>query len=98
MAYEMLWDWLGFIVLSAATVVSGLMVVFVRRLVHAALWLATLLLAIAGFFLTLGAEFLAGIQLLVYVGAILTLILFAIVFTADEEERQEAARKEAAAQ
>ena len=31
MAYEMLWDWLGFIVLSAATVVSGLMVVFVRR-------------------------------------------------------------------
>ena len=82
------WDWIGFIAMTVLTLGSGLMVVLARRLVHAALWLAGVLLGAAGFFLILGAEFIAGIQVLVYVGAILTLILFSIMFTADEEERQ----------
>lgn len=87
-----MWDWIGFWTLSGLTALGGLGVVLSRRLVHAALWLAVVLLAIAGFFLTLGEEFLAGIQVLVYVGAILTLILFAIMFTTEEEERAEEAR------
>lgn len=83
---EHLWDWIGFGTLAALVLVSGLMVVFSKRLVHAAVWLAALLVGVAGFFLMLGSEFLAGIQVLVYVGAILTLILFAIMFTAEDEE------------
>jgi NADH-quinone oxidoreductase subunit J len=78
----------GFAVLSLVTLVSGLLTVLTKRLVHAALWLAGVLLGIAGFFLYFGSEFLAGIQVLVYVGAILTLILFSIMFTSDEEEPQ----------
>ncbi len=85
--------WIGFASLALVTLVPALMVVLAKRLVHATLWLATVLLGIAGYFLLLGSEFLAGIQVLIYVGAILTLILFAVMFTADAEER-ELARKE----
>jgi NADH:ubiquinone oxidoreductase subunit 6 (subunit J) len=81
------WGNFGFAALTVVTVLSGVMVVLAKRLVHAALWLAGVLLGIAGFFLYLGSEFLAGIQVLVYVGAILTLILFSIMFTSEEEER-----------
>jgi NADH:ubiquinone oxidoreductase subunit 6 (subunit J) len=83
------WDWIGFVALSLATLACGLMVVLARRLVHAALWLAGVFLAVAGWFLYFGSEFLAGIQVLVYVGAILTLILFAVMWTAQEEETGE---------
>lgn len=86
--------WIGFWSLTTVTLLGGLGVVLARRLVHAALWLAMVLVGIAGFFLLLGSEFLAGIQVLVYVGAILTIILFAIMFTAEAEEREEAARLE----
>lgn len=83
------WDWAGFLALSLATILGGLMVVLTKRLVHAALWLAIVLLSVAGWFLYFGSEFLAGIQLLVYVGAILTLILFAVMWTSEEEEEPE---------
>jgi NADH-quinone oxidoreductase subunit J len=91
---EHYWPWIGFILLSLLTLGGAIMVVFARRLVHAALWLAVALLGVAGFFLTLGAEFIAGVQVLVYVGAIITLILFAIMFTSAEEEEAEAIHKE----
>lgn len=87
-------EWIAFVTLAVFTIGCGAMVVFAPRLVHAALWLAGLLLGVAGFFLTLGAEFLAGIQVLVYIGAILTLILFAIMFTSEEEEETRAETEE----
>jgi hypothetical protein len=59
----------------------------VRELVHASMWLATMLLGVAGVFLTLGAEFLAVVQVLVYVGAVITLILFTVMLTTPEEKR-----------
>ncbi len=55
------------------------------ELVHALVYLALTLGAVAGIYLTLGAEFLAAIQILVYVGAVITLFLFAVMLTTPTE-------------
>lgn len=60
---------------------SALLVVMSRNVVHAALYLVVTLLAVAGTFLLLGAEFLAWAQVLVYVGAVVVLILFGLMLT-----------------
>lgn len=60
---------------------SGLLAVGTRHVVHAALWLVVSLGAVAGCFLVLGAEFVALVQLLVYVGAVVVLVLFALMLT-----------------
>jgi len=70
-----------FIVLAAIVLLSAIMVLRVRELIHATVWLAAMLFGVAGIFLTLGAEFLATIQVLVYVGAVITLILFTVMLT-----------------
>lgn len=62
--------------------VSALWVVLLRNLFRAALSLGLVLLGIAALFLLLEAEFLAFVQILIYVGAILTLVVFAIMLTA----------------
>jgi hypothetical protein len=78
---------LVFLGAAALVLVSALMVLRVRELVHAAVWLAAMLMGVAGVFLTLGAEFLAVIQVLVYVGAVITLILFTVMLTTPEEPK-----------
>ena len=60
---------------------AALSVVISRNVVHAALYLVVTLLAVAGTFLMLGAEFLAWTQVLVYVGAVIVLILFGLMLT-----------------
>lgn len=60
---------------------SALLVVTARNVVHSALYLVIALLAVAGTFLLLGAEFLAWAQVLVYVGAVVVLILFGLMLT-----------------
>ncbi len=60
---------------------SALLAVTTRHVVHAALWLVVSLGAVAGCYLVLGAEFVALVQLLVYVGAIVVLVLFALMLT-----------------
>jgi NADH-quinone oxidoreductase subunit J len=60
---------------------SGLLAVTSRRVVHAALWLVVALGALAGVYLTLGAQVVALVQLLVYVGAVVVLVLFALMLT-----------------
>ena len=67
--------------LIALVLLSALWVVTLRNLFRAALSLGLTLLGVAGLFLVLEAEFLAFVQILVYVGAILTLIVFAIMLT-----------------
>ena len=67
--------------LSALILISAAFVVVLSNLFRAALSLGLVLLGVAGVFLWLGAEFLAFVQILVYVGAILTLIVFAIMLT-----------------
>ena len=74
-------DLLAFSLVSAVLIVSALAVVTSKRLFHSALFLAGALFSVAAVFLTLNAEFLFVVQLLVYVGAIVTLILFAVMFT-----------------
>jgi NADH-quinone oxidoreductase subunit J len=68
---------LGLIIL-----VSAVWVVTLRNLFRAALSLGLVLIGVAGLFILLEAEFLAFVQILVYVGAILTLVVFAVMLTA----------------
>jgi NADH-quinone oxidoreductase subunit J len=75
------WQPLSFVLLSAGVLLPALAVVFSRNIVHSALWLLPCLVSVAGFFVLLGAELLAGIQLLVYCGGIVVLILFAVMLT-----------------
>src|SRR3712207_3311268 len=60
---------------------SAILVVIARNVVHAALYLVVALLAVAGAFLVVGAEFLAWTQVLIYVGAVVLLILFGLMLT-----------------
>ena len=60
---------------------AALLVVTSRNVVHSALYLVVALLAVAGAFLTLGAEFVAWAQVLVYVGAVVVLLLFGLMLT-----------------
>jgi NADH:ubiquinone oxidoreductase subunit 6 (subunit J) len=74
---EVLAFWgLGFVLVG-----SALAVVLSKNLFHAVLWLALALTGTAGVFLQLDAEFLAAVQLLLYAGGIVTIVVFAIVVT-----------------
>jgi len=75
-----------FIVISILTILSTIMVIRSRKLVHSALYLAGTFIGTAGLFLLLEAEFIAWVQILVYVGAVVTLILFTIMLTRKGEE------------
>jgi len=77
---------IGFAVLSALALVSALVVVFNRNPVVRALALAFNLVAVAGFYLLLNAEFLALLQVIVYAGAIMVLILFVVMLLNLPEE------------
>ncbi len=68
-----------FFVLAAISVISGLLMITSRNPVTAVIWMILSLLGVAGIFLTLGAEFIAIIQVLVYAGAILVLFLFIVM-------------------
>ena len=70
-----------FYVVAAVTVAGALGVVLARNIVHAALFLILALLAVAGVFILLSAEFLAIVQVLIYGGAVTILILFAMMLT-----------------
>jgi NADH-quinone oxidoreductase subunit J len=70
-----------FLVLAAFTLVAGIMVVTVKNIIHAALWLIASFFTVAAMYLLMEAEFLAIVQVLIYVGAISILILFAIMLT-----------------
>ncbi len=75
-----------FLVISIATIFSSIMVVRSKKLVHSAVYLGGTFLGTAGLFILLKAEFLAWVQVLVYVGAVVTLILFTIMLTRKGEE------------
>ena len=70
-----------FLVLSAFTLLAGIMVVAVKNIIHSALWLIASFFAVAAMYLLMEAEFIAIVQVLIYVGAISILILFAIMLT-----------------
>jgi NADH-quinone oxidoreductase subunit J len=68
-----------FVLLSLVAVGSALLVVTTSNLVHAALWLVVTLGAVAGLYLVLAAEFVAWVQVLIFVGAVVVLLLFALM-------------------
>jgi NADH-quinone oxidoreductase subunit J len=67
--------------LAVVLLAGALAVVLTRNLFHSVLYLALVLTATAGLFLSLDAEFLAAIQLLLYAGGVVTIAVFAIVVT-----------------
>ena len=79
----MLFQDIVFWILSVMAVVGALGVVMVPDLFRAALLLIVVFIAVAGFFVLLSAEFLAVVQVLIYVGAIAILIIFAVMLTRD---------------
>lgn len=78
-----------FYIFAAITVVSAIFVITVKNVVHSAVSLAVTLLSVAGIFLTLHAEFLAGVQVIVYVGGILVLFIFVIMLISIEKSVHE---------
>ena len=72
---------IAFWALSIVLVGSALAVVLSRNLFHSVLWLTLALTGTAGVFLVLEAEFLAAVQLLLYAGGVITIVVFAIVVT-----------------
>ena len=72
---------IAFGALAVLLVASALAVVLTKNLFHSVLWLALTLTGTAGIFLTLDAEFLAAVQLLLYAGGVVTIAVFAIVVT-----------------
>jgi len=71
----------GLAILAALLVVSSVQVVLSKNLFHSVLWLALALVATAGLFLLLQAEFLAAAQVLLYAGGVVTIVVFAIMLT-----------------
>ena len=83
-------DALGFTLVAAFVLTAALATVMSKRLFRSALLLAGTMLGVAAVFLTLHQEFLFIVQVLVYVGAIVTLILFGIMFTHGSAKEDEA--------
>jgi NADH-quinone oxidoreductase subunit J len=70
-----------FLVVAAVTLVSAAMVAFSRNIIYSAFSLLGTFAGVAGIYVFLGADFVAGVQVLIYVGGILVLILFAVMLT-----------------
>ncbi len=68
-----------FYLFAISTVLGGLMTVISRNPVHSVLWLILAFLSSAGLFVTLGAEFVAMLLIIVYVGAVAVLFLFVVM-------------------
>ncbi|MET8139570.1 NADH-quinone oxidoreductase subunit J [Sphaerisporangium sp. NPDC005288] len=70
-----------FLLLGVVAAGAALLVVTTRQIVHAALWLVVSFGALAGCYLVLTAEFVAWVQVLIYVGAVVVLLLFGVMLT-----------------
>ncbi|MBV9956822.1 MAG: NADH-quinone oxidoreductase subunit J [Acidobacteria bacterium] len=86
------WEAVFFWIFAVAALVAGLLTVLARNAVHSALFLISSLVSVAALFVLLGAEFIAGVQVLVYVGGVMVLFLFVIMLVnvgAEERGREE---------
>jgi NADH-quinone oxidoreductase subunit J len=72
---------IAFWILSVITVVGAVLAITLRNLIHCVLSLILFFLGIAGHYLLLRADFLGAVQILIYIGAVVVLILFAIMLT-----------------
>jgi NADH-quinone oxidoreductase subunit J len=83
-----------FWIMAVVIVAAALSVVFLRNVFRAALGLILCFIAVAGLYITLSADFLAAVQILVYVGAISVLIILAIMMTRDVQRGSRANKLE----
>ena len=70
-----------FYLFAAITILSAIFVVTVRNIVHSAFYLLFTFFGVAGIYVLLGADFVAVVQLIVYVGGILILLIFGVMLT-----------------
>ncbi len=78
-----------FYIFAVLIVISAIFMVTSRNIYYSALWLALTLFAVAGIFVLLNAYFLAGIQVLIYIGAVVVLTIFVINLTKEIEGKTE---------
>ena len=76
----------AFWIMAVIIIIAALSVVFLRNVFRAALALILCFVAVAGIYLTLSADFLAAVQILVYVGAISVLIILAVMMTREVQK------------
>jgi NADH:ubiquinone oxidoreductase subunit 6 (subunit J) len=76
----------AFWIMAVVMVIAALAVIFLRNVFRAALSLILCFIAVAGIYITLSADFLAAVQILVYIGAISVLIILAIMMTRDVQK------------
>jgi NADH-quinone oxidoreductase subunit J len=82
------WESVFFWVFSIAAIFAALLTVMARNTIHSALFLISSLVSVAALFILLRAEFIAGVQILVYVGGVMVLFLFVIMLVnVGSEER-----------
>lgn len=79
-------DMLGFLTFALLIIMSGIFMIIAERVVHSAVFLLIAMLATAGIFTLLEAEFLAAMQVMVYAGAVMVLMLFTIMLTVTQPE------------
>src|SRR6476646_830484 len=92
-SYESLFFW----IFGIAAIFAGLLTVMAKNAVHSALFLISSLVSVAALFVLSGAEFIAGVQILVYVGGVMVLFLFVIMLVnvgAEESGREEIFNKQ----
>ena len=91
--YEALFFW----IFALAAIFAALLTVMARNAVHSALFLISSLVSVAALFVLAGAEFIAGVQILVYVGGVMVLFLFVIMLvnvSAEEKGSEEIFNKQ----
>ena len=81
-----------FLILAAAIVVFSVLSILDRRILRAAVYLLFVLVAIAGLFYMMSFQFLAAVQLILYAGGIIVLIIFSILLTSQINSRLERPR------
>lgn len=79
---------IAFYLISALTIAGAAFMLFSRNLLHSAFSLLVVLLGIAGLYALLEAEFLAVVQIMVYVGGIMVLLMFGVLLTNTHFEKQ----------
>jgi len=79
---------ISFIVLTAVTIIGAIVALQAKELIYGAIALAISFIGVAGFFTLLGAPYLAMLQISIYVGAVVVLILFTIMLVHREQEQE----------
>ncbi len=75
------WDLIVFLFIAAVTIIAALAVLWSKEIVRSIMWLALTFLGVAITYIFLSAEYLAIIQIMIYVGAVSVLMLFGIMLT-----------------